>query len=155
MVSPPEAQRLLRMGSSQSVRFGIKTSILVISKKVSETRYLKPGTAALGNPLAWGQRGRRGKIVQTLLCLPLYGRANGTQVLGLTGMHWQDLAPQPASPARCLPSAVLWGLQKDLGKAVLSMGDLLYLAVDGRPALQHSISTDQRLLLTTNAASFR
>ena len=74
---------------------------------------------------------------------------------GLTGMRWQDPAPQPASPPCCLPSAVLWGLPKDTGTAALQvMGDLLYLTVDRGPALR-CISADQRLLLTADAASFR
>lgn len=69
-------------------------------------------------------------MVWTLLSLsPLWHPGNGTQVPGLTGMCWQDLAPQPASLPCCRPSAPLWGLPEDLGMAALqSMGDLLYSA---------------------------
>lgn len=95
MVSPPRGSALAESGvPSVCVRFGIKPSVLLISEK------LKPGDAALGNPRTWGQRGRRYKIVWTLLSLPLYGSTNGTQV---SGMGWQDRAPQPPKPA--LPAA--------------------------------------------------
>lgn len=119
---PPRLGTCQEWGPSVCVGFGIEPSILFISEK------LESGDAALGNPPVWGQRGRRDKTVRSLLPLPLYGRANSTQVPRLVGRCWQDPAPRPPM----LPT--LRGLQKDPGTAALpSMGTRFTLQTMGDP----------------------